>query len=182
MTELAIVANNPLLSPEEKEEYKYHSLQIEKSIHRGQEAKRELISHVLHIIDNGLWREDYSSEEEYVKTELNMENLSSFRREAKNNRNYLHLLANAEDKDEEISLTRMRGLAYRQLRKLATDGKPVLKRGGESEEEYKKRLDEKETQDSEMVLELWKEVYPRIVRFKESSNTGHYPNGSATNH
>lgn len=176
--EITILPKLDILTQEEKELFEFHSSEIQTGIKKGIEARNEVISHVLAVIESEppLWREHYSSEEEYVKTELNIE-MSSFWRSVKDNKNYLYLFANTEDPDEQITLSRMRGAAYRELRQLATDNKPLLKKGGEKDEDYREKLVIKEKEDLILVQQLWSEIYPRIVKFKKESNTGIYPNG-----
>lgn len=172
------ISKSSTLTDEERTRFEYHSNQIRDGIKKGQEARNEVITHVLTILNSNppLWREHYESEEDYVKTELNIE-MSSFWRNVKDNKNYLYLIGNTEDVDEQISLSRMRSSAYRELRQLATDNKPLLKKGGESDEDYRNRLEEKEKEDSILIQELWSEVYKRISKFKRESDTGIYPNG-----
>lgn len=167
-----------ILTTSQREEFKFHSEQIKKAITLGQEAKNELVSHMLSVISASppLWIEHYSSEEEYIKTELNIE-VSSFSRLAKANKSYLYLIGNTEDKDEQISLARMRENAYRELRQIATDNKPILKIKGEDDNHYRERVLEKEKNDLKEIQNLWFEIYPKIKHFKERSGTGAYTNG-----
>lgn len=166
------------LTEEERQEFEYHSFQIEAGIKKGQEARNQVVTHILNVISRNppLWREKYSSEEEYIKTELNIE-VSSFWRLVKANKNYLFLLDNAKDQEEQITLSRMRESAYRELRQIATDNKSLLKRKGETDEEFQLKLQEKESIDNQLVQDLWNNIYPKIKKFKLESNTGLYPQG-----
>ncbi|MCY7363163.1 MAG: hypothetical protein LH629_14020 [Ignavibacteria bacterium] len=166
------------LTQEERGLFEYHSDEIQSGIRQGQSARNQVISNVLAVLESNppLWRENYLSEEDYVKTELNIE-MSSFWRNVKNNKNYLHLIANTEDINEQITLTRMRDAAYRELRRIATTNESLLRQGNESEETYQTRLRIKDQSDAESVEQLWQGIYPKIVKFKEQSQTGIYPNG-----
>ncbi len=160
MTQVAVERKSNL-SVEEIEEFNKRCFSIQEGIKIGQDALKEVVSNAIYILDNGLWKEYYSSEEEFIKTELNIEK-SSFERKAKGIRNYIHLLASTDDPDEQITLTRMTPFAYRELRQIATDNKHVLKKGGESDEDYKARLTIKDEEDAAIIKDLWKEIYPRI--------------------
>lgn len=176
MTQLVAVEKESYLSKEEQEAFNERFNKMREAIHLGQVALKDLVENVVYILDHKLWRGQYASEEEFIKTELNIEK-SSFERKAKGVRNYVYLLASTDDPDEQETLTRMTPSAYRELRQLATDNSHVLKKGGESDESYKSRLQEKEATDAELIADLWKEIYPRVVRFKRESETGVYPTG-----
>jgi hypothetical protein len=176
MTQAIEIKEIKPLSEAEREEFEFHQRETQLGITKGQEARNQVFSHVLAVLEKNLWRENYQSEEEYVKTELNIE-MSYFWRSVKNNRNYLHLLATTEDEDEKITLVRMRDAAYRELRRFAVKNEPLLKKGGEADEDYKARLENQQAEDSQLVEDLWKELYPRIAKFKKESNTGVYPTG-----
>lgn len=177
MTQLAAQKEAPL-SKEEREQFEYYSTQIQQCVRRGREARTEMIEYVLSILnsDPPLWREHYASKEDYIRTELNIEK-SSFDRMKKDNRNFLYLVGNTDDPDEQITLNRMSDYSYRELRNLAINNEPILKKGGETDEEYRERLEIKDREDVVLIQDLWNQIYPRIVRFKRESNTGIYPNG-----
>lgn len=173
MTNIQILekTNDIILSPPEKEELNFHLNEISKLIEERNRATGKIVTHISEILSKKLWKEDYNSPEHFIKTVLNLEK-SSFERFAKANRMYLYLVQQTDDKDEQTTLSMMNESAYRELRRIATGGFKILKKGGETDEDYQMRLYEKEYEDNVLIHNLWKNIYPNI-RFSKSP----LPNG-----
>lgn len=163
MTNIQILekTNDTILSTFEKEELNFHLSEIGKLVEERNRATGKIVTHVSEILNKKLWKEDYNSPEHFIKTILNLEK-SSFERFAKANRMYLYLVQQTDDKDEQTTLSMMSESTYRELRRIATGGFKVLRKGGETDEDYQMRLYEKEYEDNVLIHNLWKNIYPNL--------------------
>lgn len=169
------IVNNPL-TLEEIKQFNFHCDEITNAINDRNRATGKIIQHVDSILKNQLWRGYYESPDSFIKDILNIEK-PSYDRFAKANRMYLYLAEATTDEEEQASLSMMREGAYRELRRISTDGVKLLKYGDESTEEYQNRVNEKELKDFESVKDLWSKIYPHIRFHKEQENKI-LPNGA----
>lgn len=157
-------------------DYDFHFNEIASAINERNRATGKIVRHVEVILKEELWKGHFDSAEDFVKIVLNLEK-SSYDRLAKANRMYLYLVENTNNDEEKATLSVMKEGAYRELRRIATDGIKILKSGNESNEEYLLKLEKKENEDFELIKDLWNKIYPHI-RFHKEQDGRILPNGA----
>lgn len=167
----------PPLSEPEQREFQNRCQIIAESVNQRNKATSVIVAQVDFILQKSLWRGEYNSEEEFIRAVLNLEKASCMRY-IKAHRMFLYLSQRTDDAEEIATLSMMRENAYRELRRIATGGEKLLKSGAETNEDFQKRLEDKEASDLESVFELWSWMYPKIKFHKIETRTGLLPGGN----
>lgn len=149
---------------------------IAENIRIGNKATAKILDELENILRKKLWREDFSSEKEFIHSTLGIE-VSSAHRKIKDRKTYLYLVSKAEDDEEVESLSYMNDFAFREIRRIATDNENVLQRSNETEEEYYERFEAKQLDDFEAIENLWKWIYPKVKFHRYESQKGILTNG-----
>lgn len=182
MQTLQIEVSDPkvvALSLAERQEWQERCVIIRENFVTRNLATSAIMQQASEILKKKLWREDYESEDHFLRSTFNIEE-KFLRKVFRANRDYLYLVNSTEDPEEQLTLKLLKESSFRELRRLASEEYETMRIGNESSEDHRVRLDKHEAESQVAIKTLWDWIYPKIKAYKLESRTGLFPGGGFT--